>query len=89
MNAFLLVNVTFYNAVSMIHDVIRTADPFPYTVTFMFVSVGKNKTQQIKTLKDKTEYLYSVAVYQKYQTRLGEMIISSPRLENYQFSQPS
>ena len=39
-------------------------------------------------LKDKKEYLHSVAVYQKYLTRLGEMIILSPRLENYQFSQP-
>ena len=31
------------------------------------------------------EYVYSVVVYL---TRLGEMIIFSPRLENYQFSQP-
>ena len=30
-------------------------------------------------MKDKIEYIYSVAVYQKYLTRLGEMIISSPR----------
>ena len=35
-----------------------------------------------------TEYVYSVAVYQKYLTWLGEMIIFSPRLENYQFFQP-
>ena len=27
---FLLVNVTFYDAVNMILDVIRTANPFPY-----------------------------------------------------------
>ena len=26
---FLLVNVTFYDVVKMIHDVIRTANPFP------------------------------------------------------------
>ena len=34
-------------------------------------------------LKDKTEYVYSVAVYQKYLTHLGEMIIFSPKLENH------
>ena len=27
----LLVNVTFYDAVNVIHDVIETANPFPYT----------------------------------------------------------
>ena len=36
---FLRVNVTFYDAVNIIHDVIRTANPFPYTVKFMFVGV--------------------------------------------------
>ena len=44
---FLWVNVTFY-AVSMIHDVIRAAYPFPYTTKFMFVVVRNNKTQQIR-----------------------------------------
>ena len=34
---FLRVNVTFYDAVNMIHDVIRTLNPFPYTAKFMFV----------------------------------------------------
>ena len=34
------------------------------------------------------EYVHSFAVYQKYLTRSGEMIIFSPRLENYRFSQP-
>ena len=48
---FLWVNVMFYDAVSMIHDAIRTANPFLYTVKFMFVSVRKNKTLQIKILK--------------------------------------
>ena len=36
---FLRVNVTFYDAVNMIHDVITTRDPFPYTAKFMFVGV--------------------------------------------------
>ena len=29
---FMRVNVMFYEAVNMTHDVIRTANPFPYTV---------------------------------------------------------
>ena len=33
-------------------------------------------------------YVHSVVLYQKYLTRLGEMIIFSPRLENYQFFKP-
>ena len=33
----------------------------------------------------KREYVYSVAVYQKYLTRLGELIIFEPWLENYHF----
>ena len=47
MNAFLRVNVTFYD-VNMIHDVIRIANPFPYTAKFMFVGFRHNKTQQIR-----------------------------------------
>ena len=39
---FQRVNVTFYDAVNMIHDVITTANPFPYTGNFMFVSVRNN-----------------------------------------------
>ena len=47
MNAFFFrVNVTFYDAVNMIHDVITTPDPFPYTAKFMFIGVRHNKTQQ-------------------------------------------
>ena len=45
---FLRVNVTFYDAVNMIHDVITTANPFPYIAKFIFVSVSNNKTQQIR-----------------------------------------
>ena len=45
---FLRVNVTFYNAANMIHGVITTANPFPYTTKFMFVGVRNNKTQQIR-----------------------------------------
>ena len=29
---FLQVNVTFYDAFNVIHDVITTANPFPYTL---------------------------------------------------------
>ena len=44
---FLRVNVKFHDAVNMIHDVIRTANPLPYTAKFMFAGVTNNKTQQI------------------------------------------
>ena len=30
----------FYDAVNIIHDVITTRNPFPYTAKFMFVSVS-------------------------------------------------
>ena len=42
MNAFSAVNVTFYEEVTMIHDVITTANPFPYSAKFMFVGVRNN-----------------------------------------------
>ena len=45
---FLPVNVTFYDAVKMIHGVITTAYPFSYTATFMFACNRNNKTQQIR-----------------------------------------
>ena len=45
---FLPVNVTFYEAVNMIRDIIRTANPFPYSSKFMFVGVRNNKSQQIR-----------------------------------------
>ena len=48
---FLRVNVTFYDAVIVIHDVITTTDPIPYTAKFMFVGVKNNKTQQIRRSK--------------------------------------
>ena len=48
MNAFLRVNVTFYDAVNIIHNVIITPDPFPYPAKFMFADVRHNKTQQIR-----------------------------------------
>ena len=45
---FLRVNVTFYDAFSMIHGVSITPNPFPRTAKFMFVGVRNNKTQQIR-----------------------------------------
>ena len=45
-----MVNVTFYDVVNIIHDVITTPDPFPYTAKFMFVVV-KDKTQKFRRLK--------------------------------------
>ena len=45
---FLRVNVMLYDAVSVIHDVITTANPFPYTAKIIFAGVRNNKTQQIR-----------------------------------------
>ena len=42
---FQRVNDTFYGAVNMIHDVIRTANPFPYTAKFMLVGVRNKITR--------------------------------------------
>ena len=43
---FLRVNVTFHDAVNMIHDVISTAYQFPDTAKFMFVGVRKIKLKK-------------------------------------------
>ena len=48
MNAFLAGKRQFYDAVNMIHYVITTRDPFPYTAKFMFVGVRHIETQQIR-----------------------------------------
>ena len=42
------VNITFYDAVSMIHDVVTAAYPFPYTAKLTFVGVSNHKIQQIR-----------------------------------------
>ena len=39
--------------------------------------------------EENEEYVYIVAVYQNYLTRLGELIIIEPWRENYHFSQRS
>ena len=48
MNAHFAVNVTFYDAVNIIHDVITTPNQFPHNAKFMFVSVRSNENQQIR-----------------------------------------
>ena len=45
---FARVNVTFYDAVNMIHDVIMTANLFPYTAKFMFDCARNNKSEQLR-----------------------------------------
>ena len=45
---FLRVNVTFYDAVIMIHNVIITAKLFQYTAKFMFDGVRNNTTRQMR-----------------------------------------
>ena len=52
--------------------------------------VGKQVWKKILcTVLVNREYVHSVAVYQKYLTRLGELIIFEHWRENYHFSQPS
>ena len=48
MNAFSTSKRHVHDAVNMIHDVITTATPFPYTAEFMFAGVRNNKTQRIR-----------------------------------------
>ena len=48
---FLWVNVTFYDAVNIVHDVIITLNPYPYTAKFVFVGDRINKDQQMRCLK--------------------------------------
>ena len=47
MNAQFAVNVTFYDAVNIIHDVITTRNPFPYTAKFTFVGVKITKLNKL------------------------------------------
>ena len=80
---FLQVNVTFYDAVNMIHDIIRTANTFQYTEVSNLEIITLNKLD----IERYIEYVHRVVVYQRYLTQLGEMIIFEPRLKNYPFSQ--
>ena len=48
MNAFSAGKRHIYDEIDVIHDVITTANQFPYTAKFKFVGVRNNKTQQIR-----------------------------------------
>ena len=58
MDAFKRVNVTFYDAVSVIRNVITTANRFPYTAKFIFVGARNNKNLANQTLKDNRIRIY-------------------------------
>ena len=45
---FLRVNVTSYDAVNMIHDVVRTANPFPYTAKLSVLEIIKLSKSDIE-----------------------------------------
>ena len=47
-NACPRIPISLLLAVNIIHDVITTPNPFPYTAKFMFVGVRNNETQQIR-----------------------------------------
>ena len=56
------VNITFYDAVNMIHDVITTANLFPYTVKFMFDSARKNSPNLVRYFRyTATQHTYSLS----------------------------
>ena len=63
---FLRVNVTFYDSINMIHDVIWTANPVPYTAKFMFVCVRNNRTKKEKQMFKDRYNTYIVLQYNKY-----------------------
>ena len=57
---FLQVNVTFYDAVNIIHDVLRTSYPFPYSCLSVLEIIKLNKSDVEKCI------CISVAIYKKY-----------------------
>ena len=48
MNVFSAGKRRVYDTIKMIHDVITTANSFPYTTKFMFFGVRNSKTQQVR-----------------------------------------
>ena len=66
---------------------------YNFTAKLLPVYQNDKKKRQKHThrVRDKVyrEYVYSAVVYQKYLTRLRELIIFEPWRENYHFSQPS
>ena len=59
---FLRVNVTSYDAVNMIHDVIRPANIFPYTAIFMFVGVKPWSHRANGRVTDKNSFYPFISV---------------------------
>ena len=58
---FLQVNVTFYDAVNMIHDVIKRGNPVSNTAKFMFVGVrNKNKRAMMALYRSTGWYVKSI-----------------------------
>ena len=69
---FSRVNVTFYDEVNIIHDVITTPNPFPYTAKLNMIKLNKSVVER------EIEYVHSAVVYQKY-PRLENYQFSQPR----------
>ena len=70
---FLWLNVTFHDTVNMINDIIRMANPFPYAAThsclWVLEIIKLNKSNV-----ERSEYIHTVVVYQKYLIRLREIL---------------
>ena len=79
MNAFFFffggggVNVTFYDAVSIIHDVITTPNPFPYKAKFMFVGVRPQESDVylVKIAECQPKWSLSIIKYTRNATDFG------------------
>ena len=59
-----------------------------YHVVFVFMYCSETD-EVLSTSQINREYVYSALVYQKYLTRLRELIIFEPWREKNHFSQPS
>ena len=63
-------HVTFNDAVNMVHDVIRTCNPFPNAAQFMFVGFRNNKLNK-SDVEMSIECVQSVAVHKKISNSVG------------------
>ena len=78
---FLQVNITFYDAVNIMHHVIITRNPYPYTDKFVFLDVTFDKDQQIRCWRIyricKCTYCCRIS---KISNSVWKLMIVSPRL---------
>ena len=86
---FLRIKVTLQDAVNTIHGVIIIPNPYSSIAIPCLWVLEIIKIKKKADVKRIMEYVFSFLVCQKYLTHLVELKIVTPRLDNYQFSQPS